>query len=385
MRVSTSLFFAMFLSLASMSEGAPPAGRTPNGYGYNHDLSIRGESVNSPQPRYAITASDAKRAVRGGLAWVRYWLYWNRVNPEPGVFDWSQPDAEFQKIIDARGVIYVNLDWGPPHASEGKKTYLPFECMKLDGSNDFDHSKEYCENPPMIDSEKLRLVVREFLWSHADLIRAKKIRAFGCWNEPGYPIFWPPGSVWDLVEHVLRPCAEEVQEFRRIQKIAPNDLLIVGPEEFDPKNLNRILTIEKDLGIRLFDVISIHLYYGLPGTTYPEGPLALYDNRFRPTIERFGENRPVWVTETGIHATNGSVEAEVERGVKLVQMLAGLEARKTIRTRTNGRLIVLRGVERVFLYKLRSASCDWDEHSILNCDGTPKPAWFAIRTFVTGK
>ncbi|MEK7608443.1 MAG: hypothetical protein AAB495_02600 [Patescibacteria group bacterium] len=369
---------AALLSVATESFGAS-SGRSPEFFGYNNNLSI--------SSRQGITAEAAMLGAKGGMKWSRYTLYWNRVNPEPGVYDWSQVDQQLQVTYDAGGVVYVNLKWAPAHAAEGRNTYLPFYCMKLDGSepDGFDRSKPDCTDPAPLDSAKLRTVIREFLTSHVLDVKAGRIAAFGCFNEPADQIYWPPGSPQELVDRVLRPCAEEVRKFRKENRISAAKLPIVGPEEIDPANLERIFKLEEAGKISLFDVVSFHLYHGPKGMEYPVGPLTFYDHRYRPLIERYGANRPVWITETGAKPLGETFADLRDQGVRLVSMLSELEARRTFVVKSGGKNITRRGVEKIFIYKLVAGSCPGSEYTLLDCTGKVKPSYRQVKAFILGK
>ncbi|MFN8059572.1 MAG: hypothetical protein U0Q12_10440, partial [Vicinamibacterales bacterium] len=53
------------------------------------------------------------RMREAGLGWASYYLYWNRANPAPGVYDWSGPDFEIAEMRNAGLNVFVHIVWPP--------------------------------------------------------------------------------------------------------------------------------------------------------------------------------------------------------------------------------------------------------------------------------
>ncbi|MGZ4810790.1 MAG: Ig-like domain-containing protein, partial [Thermoanaerobaculia bacterium] len=57
---------------------------------------------------------------------IRYFVPWPLINPEPGVYDWTQTDRELDAIAKSGLTIYANITGAPAHASENKPTYAVY-------------------------------------------------------------------------------------------------------------------------------------------------------------------------------------------------------------------------------------------------------------------
>ena len=103
-RVQNVIRPVVFAGLALSLVFAPAAAQTrmpeASRYGINDD-----HILTSPQ--------TLQRVKDAGFGWVHYLLYWNLVNPAPGVYDWSAPDAEIQSMADLGLNVYVRIAFPP--------------------------------------------------------------------------------------------------------------------------------------------------------------------------------------------------------------------------------------------------------------------------------
>ena len=53
------------------------------------------------------------RVRESGAGWVLYTLYWNVVNPAPGVYDWTGPDTNINHIVNAGLNVYLRIRYAP--------------------------------------------------------------------------------------------------------------------------------------------------------------------------------------------------------------------------------------------------------------------------------
>lgn len=73
---------------------------------------------------------------QANVKWVRYWVSWNEIEREDGVFDWSSVDSEINAILESGLKVYANIGGAPAHATGGYPAY-EFNlngCIALDNS-----------------------------------------------------------------------------------------------------------------------------------------------------------------------------------------------------------------------------------------------------------
>ncbi len=74
---------------------------------------------------YDTWREDLGRIAGLGVGWMRYGIPWYRVNPEPGVFDWTWPDHVLPYLREELGILPI-LDlvhYGTPLWLEGQATH----------------------------------------------------------------------------------------------------------------------------------------------------------------------------------------------------------------------------------------------------------------------
>lgn len=66
---------------------------------------------------YRLWRDDLDKAADLGVSTIRYGIPWYKVNPKPGVFDWSWTDAVLEHLVVARGLdpIVDLMHYGTPH------------------------------------------------------------------------------------------------------------------------------------------------------------------------------------------------------------------------------------------------------------------------------
>lgn len=221
---------------------------------------------------------------------VRYWIDGSKVIRAHDDYDLTQVITDLERIRNSGHYAYANWGSVPAWMSEGKPTYLPFGCWvpwktgdpeKRDGTPAElaagggwrfarPSEKPYCFPPncPAIDSAEVEAWTYALASECSDLIDW-----FGQFNETDQGDFWPPISELpyskghrQLVEQVLIPGA---RGYRR--GATGGVAMIVGPECATAGGLMELLKIEREMGARLFDVLSGHLYSWTdtyPGNVY---------------------------------------------------------------------------------------------------------------------
>lgn len=244
-------------------------------------------------------ATAFERGAEAGFGWHRYWFYWSHTNPSPGTYNWADIDSDVNASI-AKGLqVYGNIMWAPEWAVQNTRGYYPWHCMDENNQPNF-MNRPGCDNRRP-DTAAFQTYVRAAVARYGD-----RIRYWGFWNEPNYPLFWHSNydpndhenvtryyqNLKDLVDYILIPGAEAA----RAQN--PN-VLIVGPETDAPQALKYILEREveyrQQTGRNLFDVISFHQYTGDPSTFGTALDAFLTDGG----LNLYRAGRPIWVSESG--------------------------------------------------------------------------------------
>ena len=310
----------------------------PSQWGVNDDWGIAA-------PGYA--GDSAYRLARdAGMGWVRYNFYWNRLNPAPGVFDWSESDRAVAAAA-ANGLgIYASILWAPAWTTGGVPAYEPWYCMDP-ATSIFTPNKTGCANGVYPDITAWRNFVSAAVTRYRG-----QIRYWGFGNEFSNPVFWRGGDV--LARRFLPAYAAA--------KAADPNALIVGPDSDYAAHLAEMLQAEENSGQRVFDVIAFHSY---GRWSNPDLILGQMDSEFKPVLDRYGRGRLVWLTESGIAGGPDQLTLDLQ-GVKLQTLYRGIAARPWL--------------NKFFLYRLAG-----DDYGLLTNAAQPKPAYSAVRAILAGQ
>lgn len=261
-----------------------------------------------------------------GVRAVRYWINGAAVIKARDAYDFSQVEADLRTIRDSGLYVYANWSSVPAFMSEGVPAYLPLGCWVprkvTDPEPNLDPSqgpggwrfarpdeKPYCHMPnvPDIDDQQVEAFTYALGSELSDLIDW-----FGDGNELEIRDFWPPIADPDYkgvgytryLNQVHRP---SIRGYRR--GCTGGAAVIVGPECATAGGLRMLLELEREKDMRLWDVLSGHLYPWdgqFPGDSYERAA------DFVNVMRQLGEGRPFWDTES-----DGPNPAYVDRYVEL--------------------------------------------------------------------
>lgn len=214
-----------------------------------------------------------------GIQWVRIDFDWDRIQPDPNVWDWSQHDrivATCERL--GLGTLAV-LAYTPQWASGNKDRTVPPV-----------HPEAYLA----FVSE----VVRRY---------QNRVQAWSIWNEPNLKQFWK-GSLKQFVHEFWVPGLERVRS-------VDLDAYLVGPDLSSARG-NRCLRDWFPLclaaGKELLDAVSHHQYDG--GDTV-SGRVHEVERVHAAMVSSGAQHHPLWVTEIGWDRVNpmeqGRLLAEV--------------------------------------------------------------------------
>lgn len=320
---------ALALLLSGSADGLaqPPASPAPpaNRYGFNDDAMVA--------PGVTDEVLSAARAA--GLGWVVYTIYWNLVEPAPGVYDWQVPDREIRRLADAGLNVVARVRYAPPWATGDAPTIrpdlVPFYCPSISPRDPACECRTIVANPdaftaaeqidvaarcalqaPKIplkaDVERfVRAVVRRYAIDGPLVAQDAryKVRYWGFGEEYHNPYLWA-GSREEFFQRVLAAGYDAA-------KALDPSLTIVGPDSDWTDDVVFALRREQELrasGLRtqnVVDVISMHLLrepgYGAGAVwrLYRPSSSPNLDGVFyvKPVVDQHRRGRPFWLTELG--------------------------------------------------------------------------------------
>jgi polysaccharide biosynthesis protein PslG len=310
-------------------------------------------------PQGSLAPADFDR-MRGVVGTLRIPVYWFRVEPARGQYDFAELDETVASAA-AAGVRVLPFVYGTPPWLSTDPARPPL------GSASGERTW----------AEFLRRLVRRYgprgeLW--AGQRRALPIRRWQIWNEPNFLLFWRPRPSPDGYARLLRSAARAIRaEDRGATIVAAGVAPVEGgmdPWEFLAR-MYRVPGVERD-----FDVLALHPY---------SSSLRILEyeiRRTRQVMARAGDGgRPLQITEVGV-ASDGRFPNPFDRGLRG-------QARYLERALT--RLASQRR-------RWRIAGADWftwqdapepEVHCVF-CEfaglfdrsGDPKPSWWAFKRAV---
>jgi hypothetical protein len=222
-----------------------------------------------------------------GATWVLNTFYWDRIERQDGVFDFSGYDSYVDTAIrEGKKVVAVLAYHTPWLFPEGKsKAYIS------------------AENIPY------------FLRFAEEMVRHFKgrIDVWEIWNEPNLNRFWK-GTAKEFYELTK-------QTARRMREVDPEAYILGGAFLRAPTGYIR--NMYKAGAMEDLDGLAFHPY-----ALNPDGAMRLYDN-FIKVLAEINFTRPVWITEVG-YPTGGWYPTKAslnELPSYVVKTIAGAAAR----------------------------------------------------------
>ncbi len=282
-----------------------------------------GVTIRNHADRVALDA-----AAEAGVGYVRVDLVWESVERN-GVLDFSSYENALA-AAEARGLgMLFILDYGHPD----------YNVLMPSG----------------------RAAFARFAEAAARKFAGKSVR-FEVWNEPDHPSFWPGSPDANSYMALFR---EAVLGLRRGD---PTVIVSTGGlASFNFEYLNAMLSA----GIENADAIALHSYRTSNPETLVESLATanwLVNHRIQKTV-------PIWITEAGYSDVQipGSASDET-----LLQLQAMLLSRQAL---TYWALDMPTGVWFSMTDKDEADQQRGHNYGLLRADYTPKPAFYAMRTF----
>ncbi len=297
----------LLLALVSCLVGAAPAGAAiPRGW--------LGVHVDGPMTDGRAPATEWRALGASGAGSVRAAFRWSEIEPAPGAFDFSAPDAIVRAAAE-RGVrVLPVVHWTPAWAAAqpGRAGSPPRDPAEI--------------------ARVLRALVGRYgpdgsLWREAPALPREPIRAWQIWNEPSIAKYWSVQPYQAGYVRLLRAA-------HRALHAADRGATVVAAG-FPNRSWEDVAKLYRAGARRWMDAVALHPY-----TSRPTNVLRVID-RARAVMRRHGDARkPVWVTELSWPAAEGKVRGtpgfettergQAQRLEEGVRLLAAARARLRI-------------------------------------------------------
>jgi hypothetical protein len=234
---------------------------------------------------------------QAGLRWWRDWsVKWQTVQPQPGAFDFSVPDAQITRVVNAGGRMVVLLPF--PSAVWATKPDAE-KVAAIAGDNEYLKRRLPTSFKPE-RIEQFATYVRESVAHYRGTTEYFEIL-----NEPLFTDYAVPArfgySTADYIE-LLRAAYTAAKE-------ADPDCVVIGGISAPP-NLRWVAEFIRQGGLRWCDIANYHMY---PRRGWAENCESDLKVRWEEMAAR-GETKPIWFTELGIYGDDGPPYASAQVG-----------------------------------------------------------------------
>ena len=303
LRRATVIWFRIIISISLCaanlaSAQVPVVPTTAPGALINPDDYIRADRLGITFVGFVDNNMGAERyrnALILGSGWTRWPLYWDRVETEPGRYDWSAYDRLL--ATDIRHGLRTNaiLLGRPAFWQTGHSIANLFQPIFADGSDSGGPEVAInLDNPwaQFVHYAVMRYMPGGVLAQHNNFGAGAGIRAWEVWNEPDLDQFWSAGS--EAYARLLKVAAIVIKTVDPEARVIFGGLLYAHDHGFLRQVLRQIqIDPLKDRYNWFFDVVAIHSY----DDPWRSGWLTKV---VQDTLTSYRLTRPVWVNETGV-------------------------------------------------------------------------------------
>jgi hypothetical protein len=332
----------------------PSVGAVPNDPRFGL-ANVLPDGVGVPGQARSATVAWMTRARDAGAGGNRWELRWDRIEPRPGEYDWSEPDRIVAANQAAGLPLLAILIGTPVWAGGGQASAVPGGLDTV---------------PILPDGSVGQANVwGRFVHELAQRYRGR-INAYEIWNEPNRPDFWggTPEQYYRLLSTGMAA----------IRHADPNARVVLGGLdgyrnlEFLDRLLNAAAADPAPPGRKGgFDVLAWHAYHR-PLDVYT-GTVAL-----RERLRARGLTQPIWVTESNVAAWDDRPVRGADPQPYRWSARGDEQAAFVLEALAYA---VAADVERIYLYRA-SDTGEAEAWGLLTADGTPRATEAAFR-FVT--
>ena len=348
--------------------------------------------------RYGVNAhipdAETLQAIKdAGISWVRMDFNWFMIEPSKGVFDFAVLDGAVDEARRQNLFVFATLAYSPKWAVADQ--------ICEDGTDNPCHTKPPAD--PQDFADFVFQVVSHF---------KGRVMYYGMWNEPNLRDFFE-GTLDDYVNKILVPGARAAKWADPEVKVLAPELAGVGSGSQWNGDKGQCVPVagcimngwEIDLAqvlskaLSSIDIITQHFYKSTPtrlAQAVVDGEfddivgLVKVHSSLKEIVDANAPGKKVWLTEYGWETIpyggyqGGGSISEAQQASNHVEFLqAYLDIVNG--TWTNSDNDPWSDLERVFIYDARDSVVGNRLYAfgILRVDGTKKPAWEAIRDFIS--
>lgn len=349
-RVTLAVLVAVLASVAA----APARAAPPRGF-----FGVVSEDVFASGVDYQRPTLRQQRAA--GVTLLRQTFDWGRLEPAPGVFDFSMTDrfvlAAAKEGIEVMPLLFGEPAWATsrPAGNTDRVTFAP---------------RRVADFAAFAAAVAARYGDGGTLWREHPGVRSRPVRAYQVWNEPNLPVYW--GSRPDPRRYVVLLRATH----RALHAVQPHAQLVTAglPQSRHGMSLRAFIGRMYAAGAdRWVDVLGVNPY--APSVRGITRQLR----QARAALPRRARRTPLWITEIG-WASGGPPAKGRFVGLRGQERLVRSVFRTLARERARWRL---RGI---VYYAWRDAppypggKDFWGLHTgLVDRSGQPKPAALALR------
>lgn len=191
-----------------------------------------------------------------------------------------------------------------------------------------------------------------------------RVKYWSLWNEPNISVFWTPQPNPNDYAKLMKVTWETARRVSpQIKICAP----VIAPlPQWDRPFVEKLY----QLGCgKYFDVFDYHYYRIQP----PEREVPEELAEIRAVMRRYGDDKPIFISESGVTSTDSRDTATLERQASLVAR--------------NHLVCLAAGVKRIFYFDLQNWYDNkpevWDSQlGLVMASGAKKPSYFAYKTMV---
>jgi hypothetical protein len=306
-----------------------------------------------------------QRARAAGITWVREDFAWSNIEPARGHFVWRRTDALMRNAARLGVNVLAVAAWSPPWAS---------------GHADSD---KYPPRDPADYARFVRAVALRYgtggtFWSSNRRLVPSPVTAVEIWNEPWHGHFWQPSPDPAAYARLVRAAASAVKAVRpRIKILASGDIfqLTAEGDDLGADWLQPLLAADPSLWRSgLVDAWSVHTYCQRLSPWDTTAPMRVRFDRVELTRSlsvAAGAPLPIWLTELGWSTSPDRPDSVSE------ELQARYEYEALGRATGDWGSFVTRS----FIFTLSAPSREQD-YNLLRADGSPRPAWAAVQSFI---
>lgn len=267
------------------------------------------------------------------VKWVRLTIYWYKVEPSNGRFNWDEPDVQIQRAAARNLSLYITVHGTPKWANGGRGINHP-PRKSSDWANFVSVLSQRYRNQPAV-------------------------KAYGMWNEPNLRKFWT-GTRNEYIKKILKPGYTAIKRQKRTLLVGAPDITHHWPVNQDWQLDEFMNEARKHL-----DVLTVHYYTDAPYS------FELYLDRL---VKPYRLGKKVWITEIGHGACSSRRCSEDQQSRQYLNFF------KAQRSRT-------RWFKKIFPYRV------WDPLEFCNKNGSSmgitygvdlreRPAYRTYRDFI---